>query len=67
MSGPVALRLLLPEAVVTWFVTGFPDLTSVMAVSMMNPGAIEFAVMPKGPSLISSVRVKPWIPALAAE
>jgi hypothetical protein len=38
-----------------------------MAVSMINPGAIEFAVMPKGPSLISSVRVKPWMPALAAE
>jgi hypothetical protein len=66
VSGYVALCLLLPGVVVTWFVTGFPDLTSVMAVSM-NPGAIEFAVMPKGPSLISSVRVKPWMPALAAD
>ena len=64
MSGLVALCLLLPGVVVTWFVTGFPDLTSVMAVSM-NPGAIEFAVMPKGPSLISSVPGEPWMPASA--
>ena len=28
MSGPVALCLLLPGVVVTWIVTGFPDLTS---------------------------------------
>jgi hypothetical protein len=39
---------------------------SVMAVSM-NPGAIEFAVIPKGPSSIASVRVKPCMPALAAD
>ena len=41
-------------------------MASVISVTM-NPGAIAFTLMPNGPSSMASVRVKPWMPILAAE
>ena len=33
----------------------------------LNPGALALAVTPNGPSSMPSVRVRPWMPILAAE
>ena len=41
-------------------------MASVISVAM-KPGAIALALMPNGPSSMPSVRVKPWMPILAAE